>query len=112
VGGLLHPLGSLGAVAVLLAGDAAGLTNPVTGAGIGAALISGGLAGAAAADWLAGADLALDDYAEEVEALFGPALRRALQRRQETLKRYQDGSGPTPAALRRGWIAYPEYWAA
>ena len=43
-----------GIVPVLLAGDAAGLTNPVTGAGIEAAVRSGELAGAAAASWLAG----------------------------------------------------------
>jgi hypothetical protein len=29
----------------------------------------------------------------------------ALHRREELLR-----SAPTPAALRRGWIAYPQYW--
>ena len=49
VGGMLKPWGRLGAALVLLAGDAAGLANPVTGAGIAAAVQSGRLAGEAAA---------------------------------------------------------------
>lgn len=112
VGGLVPPLGRLGAVPVMLAGDAAGLSNPVTGAGIAAAVISGRLAGAAAAAWLAGAENALDDYASEIEAIFGRALDRALRRRREILGAYAASGAPDRAALRRGWIAYPEYWAA
>jgi flavin-dependent dehydrogenase len=112
VGGMLDPRGRLGAVPVLLAGDAAGLTNPVTGAGIAAAVVSGRLAGKAAADWLAGGADAPADFAEEVADLFKGALDRALRRRREILQSYESGTGPTPAALRRGWIAYPEYWAA
>ncbi|NNG03846.1 MAG: geranylgeranyl reductase, partial [Inquilinus sp.] len=112
VGGMLDPRGRLGAVPVLLTGDAAGLTNPVTGAGIAAAVVSGRLAGRTAADWLAGETDALDDFAGEVEDLFKGALDRAVRRRREILRSYESGAGPTPAALRRGWIAYPEYWAA
>jgi digeranylgeranylglycerophospholipid reductase len=112
VGGMLDPVSALGGVPVLLAGDAAGLTNPVTGAGISAAVASGAIAGEAAADWLAGDEGALDDYAEELADLFKPALDRALTRRREILESYAEGRTPTPATLRRGWIAYPEYWAA
>jgi geranylgeranyl reductase family protein len=111
VGGLLDPRARLGELPVLLAGDAAGLTNPVTGAGIGAAVISGGLAGRAAAEWLGGTAEALDDYAEEIAELFEGALGRAVARRRELLRCYERGSRPDPAALRRGWVAYPEYWA-
>lgn len=99
VGGMLQPWGRLEDTLVLLAGDAAGLANPVTGAGIAAAVQSGRLAGEAAAS---GAALA---YQEELEDLFEAALARALRRRRELLERV-----PTKAALRRGWIAYPEYW--
>ena len=112
VGGLLGLQGRLGDLPVLLAGDAAGLTNPVTGAGINAAVVSGGLAGQAARRWLDGAAEALDEYAEEVAELFGGALERAVGRRREILRSYQAGPGPDAAALRRGWIAYPDYWAA
>jgi flavin-dependent dehydrogenase len=105
VGGALVARGCLGDVHVLLAGDAAGLTNPVTGAGIAAAVHSGTLAGEAAALFLDGHDFALDDYRDELDALFGAALDRARYRREELLR-----SAPTAEALRRGWIAYPEYW--
>jgi digeranylgeranylglycerophospholipid reductase len=105
VGGALDPRGRLGCVPVLLAGDAAGLANPVTGAGIAAAVLSGSLAGEAAGLFFEGHASALDDYAEELDATFGPALARALHRREELLC-----ATPTPAELRRGWIAYPEYW--
>jgi digeranylgeranylglycerophospholipid reductase len=112
VGGMLDPVGALGDVPVLLTGDAAGLSNPVTGAGIASAVMSGGLAGVAAQAFCAGDAAAPDDYADDVEDLFGTALARALARRNELLARYRDGARPTSAALRRGWIAYPEYWAA
>ena len=54
VGGRLAACAAIGDMPVLLAGDAAGLTNPVTGAGIAAAVLSGKLAGQAAAGWLSG----------------------------------------------------------
>lgn len=112
VGGMREVISKLADCAVLFAGDAAGLANPVTGAGISAAVISGGLAGEAAARLLADEDDAGDDYAEELRDLFKPALDRALARRQALLAGYDRGRMPPPAALRRGWIAYPEYWAA
>jgi geranylgeranyl reductase family protein len=99
VGGMLKPWGVLGETAVLLAGDAAGLANPVTGAGIAAALHSGRLAGAAAAA------RAFREYEEELEDVYRSALERALFRRRQLLH-----SNFEKAALRRGWIAYPEYW--
>jgi geranylgeranyl reductase family protein len=111
VGGLLDPVGKLGAAQVLLAGDAAGLTNPVTGAGINSAAVSGRLAGEFAAEWLAGKDAALQDYRDELDFLFGGALERALARRARLLRTYETG-GPTARDLRDGWIAYPQYWAA
>lgn len=111
VGGMLDPVGALGDVPVLLAGDAAGLANPVTGAGINAAVLSGNLAGEAAASRLAGETDALNDYRDELESLFGASLKRALRRRRNLLQTYANGPGPSPMELRSGWIAYPEYWA-
>jgi digeranylgeranylglycerophospholipid reductase len=112
VGGRLGAVGAIGDLPVLLAGDAAGLTNPVTGAGIAAAVQSGTMAGAAAARWLGGRGDALADYEEELGDLFDAALSRAMRQRAGLLARYRDGAIPTPATLRRGWIAYPQYWAA
>jgi geranylgeranyl reductase family protein len=112
VGGRLPSVGNVGGMPVLLAGDAAGLANPVTGAGIAAAVQSGTLAGEAAARWLGGKPSALADYEEELSELFDAALARALRRRRDLLAHYNDGQRPDAAALRAGWVAYPEYWAA
>ncbi len=99
VGGMLRLRGVLGGAVVLLAGDAAGLANPVTGAGIAAAVHSGRLAGQAAASGR------FQEYEEELEDVYGASLERALQRRTELVR-----SSFNKKELRRGWIAYPEYW--
>jgi len=112
VGGRLRATGDLGGTQVLLAGDAAGLTNPVTGAGIASAVQSGALAGKAAIDWLGGRATALDDYEEELGDVFDPALHRALRRRREVLAHYERGGRPDAQALTEGWIGSPAYWAA
>jgi geranylgeranyl reductase family protein len=64
---------------VLLAGDAAGLINPLQGEGIGPAMVSARLAAEAV---LAGPDRAASVYAEAVEAAFGQYMAgaSALQR--------------------------------
>ena len=109
VGGMVTPARQFGNLLVLLAGDAAGLTNPITGAGIYSAVVSGRLAGQCAADFLSGDSDAAGAYMDELEALFGPALRRACARRRELLDCFHDAF-PTPDDLRRSWIAYPQYW--
>jgi digeranylgeranylglycerophospholipid reductase len=112
VGGRLRPVGHLGRVQVLLAGDAAGLTNPVTGAGIASAVQSGTFAGQAVVDWLGGRLKALEDYQEELADIFDPALERALRRRRQVLEYYERGGRPDARALADGWIGSPAYWAA
>lgn len=99
VGGMRKPWGRLGETLVLLAGDAAGLANPVSGAGIAAAVHSGRMAGEAAVR------AEPEAYQEELEDVYGAALERALRRRRELLQ-----STFAKPALRRSWIAYPEYW--
>ncbi len=110
VGGRLHAIGRLGDTAVLLAGDAAGLTNPVTGAGIASAVQSGTMAGRAAVDFVRGRASALDDYEEELGDIFDAALNRAVRRRQEVLSRYAGGGKPDARVLEDGWIGSPRYW--
>lgn len=112
VGGRLRSIGRLGSVPVMLAGDAAGLTNPVTGAGIASAAQSGTLAGQAAVDWLGGRANALGGYEEELGDIFDAALGRALRRRWAVLARYQGGGRPDARALTDGWIGSPNYWTA
>lgn len=108
VGGMLEPFGRLEQTLVLLAGDAAGLANPVSGAGIAAAVHSGRMAGESASQVILHPERSSSEalqYQEALEDLFKPSLERALRRRRELLQ-----SNPTRPALRRGWIAYPEYW--
>jgi geranylgeranyl reductase family protein len=112
VGGMLHPVGEIGPILALLAGDAAGLANPVTGAGINPAIISGRLAGEAAAEALGGRPDAGRRYAEELEDLLKASLDQALARRRELMRIYAGGGRPSAADLQRGWIAFPQYWAA
>ena len=112
VGGRLRSISHLGGTAVLLAGDAAGLTNPVTGAGIASAVQSGTLAGRAAADFLGDCAGAIESYEEELGDIFDAALNRALRRRREVLACYAGGDRPDARALSDGWIASPHYWAA
>ncbi|MFZ2100458.1 MAG: NAD(P)/FAD-dependent oxidoreductase [Oricola sp.] len=110
VGGLVGPVGALGETAVLLAGDAAGLTNPVTGAGIPSAVMSGRMAGAAAASLVRGDADASAGYAEELDDIFGPSLALALRRRREILDTYRQGRLPDNGDMRNAWIAFPQYW--
>lgn len=112
VGGMLNPIGCIGDTLVVLAGDAAGLANPVSGAGIHAAVVSGRLAGAAAVRRLTGRADAGPDYRDELADCFGASLDRALARRSRLLATYQDGGQPRPSDLRRAWIAFDEYWNA
>ena len=112
VGGIIKPYGKLGSVLVLLCGDAAGLTNPITGAGISSAILSGTLAAEAAKSWLEGDTGADENYAEELHELFGAASARAVSRRRKLLSCYKSGSAPATRDLRSAWIAYPEYWKA
>lgn len=105
VGGIVGLQGWLGATHIFLAGDAAGLTHPVTGAGIASAVGSGRMAGEAAAALLSGQTGAGDDYEEEIRAVYEPSLAHALIRRRKLME-----SEPGPRALRAGWIAYPQYW--
>lgn len=112
VGGMLQPHALIGSRTALLCGDAAGLTNPVTGAGISAAVLSGTAAGEAAAAVCAGDAGAATEYAEELEDMFAAAITRALHRRRAVLEQYVNGKAPRAESLRAGWIAYPQYWAA
>lgn len=96
---------------VLFVGDAAGLTHPITGAGIPAAVISGERAGEAAAEFIAGGQaLALQAFEEELRDQFAGTIDRALQRRAFLNRCWRTPAARDDATLRRGWIAFPEYF--
>ena len=110
------PVGGLRASLVvdgtLFVGDAAGLTHPITGAGIAAAVISGERAGRAAAEYLGGDMNALDDFEEDMRDQFEASLARAAARRREMLAGWLAADARRDGFHRRGWIAFPEYFAA
>ena len=98
---------------VLLAGDAAGLTHPITGAGISAAVFSGEAAGAAAAAFVRSGDAAvLAGYEEDLRDQFGPSLDRALRRRAALAQVWRRPQAREDDVMRSGWIAFEEYFAA
>ncbi len=96
---------------VVFIGDAAGLTHPITGAGIAAAVVSGERAGMAAAAFTGQGPAALAEFEEDVRDQYEGGIRRAVERRA-----FLDRCWNTPRArddrvLRRGWIAFDEYFA-
>jgi len=108
VGGLRQRIAFEGG---LFAGDAAGLTHPITGAGIAPAVTSGERAGAAAARAAGGDAAALAEYQDELREEFGPALERALAARRRMAAIWNTEHAMDDAAHRRGWIAFPEYFS-
>lgn len=96
---------------VLFVGDAAGLTHPITGAGIAAAVVSGERAGVAAAAFIAGDVHAFSDFEEDVRDQFEDSITRALARRRELAGYWRTPAASSDRAMRRGWIAFPEYFA-
>ncbi|MHB8624158.1 MAG: geranylgeranyl reductase family protein [Sulfuricaulis sp.] len=109
------PIGGMRAALVhgttLFAGDAAGLTHPITGAGIAAAVHSGDCAGTAAAEYLGGKAQALAAYEEDLRDQYGPAIKRAIERRAQLESCWRFERAYDDRAQRRGWIAFHEYFA-
>ena len=85
---------------------------PITGAGILAAVVSGEMAGDAAAALVAGDADAAEIYREDLTDMFQASLARAVARREALMRVHETAHEPTPADLRRAWIAFPEYWTA
>ncbi|MHB1676116.1 MAG: NAD(P)/FAD-dependent oxidoreductase [Sulfuriferula sp.] len=96
---------------VMFAGDAAGLTHPITGAGISAAVISGERAGIAAAAYLLEAKTsALADFEEDIRDQFEVTLNRAVERRRWLSRYWHTDAAQTDALHRKAWIAFPDYF--
>jgi digeranylgeranylglycerophospholipid reductase len=95
-----------GAGNILLAGDAAGHTHPITGAGIPQAVIGGRMAGKWAACAVDRADLsALAEYESEWREFFGEALEKASSRRR-LLEREWDR---LEEIVKYCWVTFKEY---
>jgi|YNPNPStandDraft_1061719.scaffolds.fasta_scaffold28137_2 digeranylgeranylglycerophospholipid reductase len=102
-----HPVTARGSI--LLAGDAAGHTDPITGGGIPNAILCGELAGRVASEALGSGDIRLlARYEERWRDLLMPTLERALGHRgrmeESWLKR------PFEALVRSHWVAFRDYF--
>jgi len=92
---------------VLLVGDAAGHTHPMTGAGVSQAVIGGEMAGKWAAHAAGTGDLGLlHEYEKEWRELFADVQERAHERR----KSLEENWDRLDRALKTSWIAFKEYY--
>lgn len=96
----------------IFAGDAAGLTHPITGGGIAAAVASGEMAGQAAAEFILANDAdALSEYEDDIRDQFEVTLQRAVARRSWLNERWTSAAAGADTTHRYGWIAFPEYFS-
>ncbi|EMS81488.1 geranylgeranyl reductase family protein [Desulfotignum phosphitoxidans] len=92
---------------ILLVGDAAGHTHPITGAGIFTAVTCGRMAGKCAFAAVAANDVAiLKDYDHGWQDLFGDTQARAHLRR----KQMEAGWSRFDKIVKQCWVAYREYY--
>lgn len=92
---------------IMLVGDAAGQTHPVTGAGIFAAVTCGRLAGKYAASAIAADDMTLlKTYDHKWQDLFGDTLARGYHRREQM----ESGWNNFDTIVKQCWVAYREYY--
>ncbi len=102
----------------ILAGDAAGLTNPITGAGIYNAVSSSKMISGIAASALKDSDVdILTDIEKQYLNTFGQSLQRAASKREELVDSWPDscgfgtdGDGSFDRLIRRCWISFKDYW--
>ena len=100
----------LRASGVLLVGDAAGHTHPITGAGIASAVVGGTLAGQTAAQAISSDDLgSLANYETEWASFMRGPLRHALERRRHLDGHWTSDPARLSAVLRETWVAFPAY---
>jgi geranylgeranyl reductase family protein len=92
---------------ILLTGDAAGQTHPITGAGIHYAVVCGTLAGESAARAIEKDDLTLlSEYETEWRDLFGHSLHRAFERRRLMEREWSRLEEMIPLC----WVAFKTYY--
>ncbi|HJX33532.1 MAG TPA: NAD(P)/FAD-dependent oxidoreductase [Desulfatiglandales bacterium] len=94
---------------IMLAGDAAGQTHPISGAGVAQAVICGGMAGKWAGLALAADDTAiLSGYDMEWRDLYGDIQEWAYSRRALMEKEWDN----LDDIIKRCWIGFREYYAS
>ncbi len=92
---------------MLLAGDAAGHTHPVTGGGIMNAMVCGEIAGRTAAEAVLKGDINhLAKYQERWQSLLGRHLERATWRRLDCDRNWTSRSDDFAELIKRTWISF------
>ena len=95
---------------IILVGDAAGQTHPITGAGVANACLCGQMAGRAAARAaLCGDPAALEQYEREWRGYLGGVLAHAVTKRRMLSRGWTQNPTALSALLRRTWVAFPAY---
>jgi digeranylgeranylglycerophospholipid reductase len=92
---------------MMLVGDAAGQTHPITGAGVSQAVICGRMAGEHAAEAVKKSDPGLlAGYEEEWMDLYGESQQRAAQRRRFMENNWDE----LDKIIKKCWVAFKEYY--
>ena len=102
----------------ILAGDAAGLTNPITGAGIYNAVASSRIISGIITEALKNSDIdLLVDIENEYLDTFGRSLQRAALKREELMDSWPGGDGNGEYSksdfntlIRKCWVSFKDYW--
>ena len=92
---------------IMLVGDAAGQTHPISGAGVAQAVMCGGMAGKWAARALRAKDIGLlSGYDRECWELYGESQEKAFNRRELMEKEWDH----LDDIIKRCWIGFREYY--
>lgn len=98
---------------LILVGDAAGQTHPITGAGVAHACLCGQMAGRAAARATLCADLnALHEYEREWREYLGGVLIYAVAKRRLLESGWSQDRAVLSRLLHQTWVAFPAYGRA
>jgi len=93
---------------MLLAGDAAGHTHPVSGGGIMNAIVAGNIAGETAARAVRQKDLTwLERYPAQWQAVIGGYLERGLEQRRDMERNWTCHKKEFEDLIRRTWMGVP-----
>ncbi|QDR81595.1 geranylgeranyl reductase family protein [Sporomusa termitida] len=97
---------------MLVAGDAAGCTHPITGAGIMNAVVSGDLAARSVLLQVSsnGSEPVARNYTRTLLAEYGTQFAIASERLLSRNQRWTDQPEEFSALIRSSWIAFPEYY--
>lgn len=92
---------------MLLAGDAAGHTHPVTGGGIMNAIVTGKMAGETAANAVNANDMrCLDLYVDKWQLFLGRFLNRAVRQKQDMDRNWTYDQQKFEELIKRTWISF------